>query len=314
MKPDSVEQLCRQLATDNADLSALLPEGIQGEIGHFNVFDLADLTPVPQKPSIPFNCRTYYKISLLRGRSRAEYLDKTVEMEPNTLIFSMPNVPFYWLAQDENLLGQFCVFTADFLQPGNSGVVLENMPVFRRTSFPVFQLSDNETTAVQGIFEKMQAELRSDYLYKYDLLRAYALELIHFGQKLQPAAALHPAHNASARMTSQFVELLERQFPLESPQQQIRFHTANDYADHLAVHVNHLNKVLKVTTGLTTTELIAGRLTQEARILLRQTHWTIAQVAFSLGFADVAHFSKFFKRQTALSPGAFRETSVVEKV
>ena len=148
--------------------------------------------------------------------------------------------------------------------------------------------------------------MASDYAYKYDLLRTYVLELIHLGQKLQPVTALHPTHNAAARVTSLFVELLERQFPLETPQQQLRLRSAKDYADQLAVHVNHLNKVLKETTGLTTTDLIGGRLVQEAKALLRHTDWTISQIADSLGFADVAHFSNFFKRQTSLAPGAFR--------
>ncbi|HLR31526.1 MAG TPA: hypothetical protein VK074_03500, partial [Fodinibius sp.] len=60
-------------------------------------------------------------------------------------------------------------------------------------------------------------EIAADYEYKYDLLRNYVLELIHHGQKLQPASALHSKHNAAERITSLFVELLERQFPIDSP-------------------------------------------------------------------------------------------------
>ena len=85
----------------------------------------------------------------------------------------------------------------------------------------------------------MQKEITSNYAHKYDLLRNYVLELIHYGQKLQPATALHPTHTASARVTSLFIELLERQFPIGTPQQQLRLRTAKDYADRLAIHVNH---------------------------------------------------------------------------
>ena len=152
----------------------------------------------------------------------------------------------------------------------------------------------------------MHEELASDYAHKYDLLRAYVLELLHLGQKRQPITTLHPAHSAAARLTSRFVELLERQFPLETPQQRVPLRTAKDYADHLAVHVNHLNKVLKDRTGRTTTDLIGSRLAQEAKVLLRQTDWTLWEIADSLGFVDVAHFSHFFRRHAALSPGAYR--------
>ncbi|CAN5519968.1 hypothetical protein BH11BAC3_BH11BAC3_13580 [soil metagenome] len=82
--------------------------------------------------------------------------------------------------------------------------------------------------------------------------------------------------------------------------------TAKDYADKLAVHVNHLNKVLKENTGKTTTELISSRVLQEAKILLKQTDWNISEISGSLGFEEVAHFSNFFKKQTNLAPLTFR--------
>jgi len=152
----------------------------------------------------------------------------------------------------------------------------------------------------------MQKELSADYKYKYDLLRNMVLELIHYGQKLQPVSAISAAQNASERISSLFIELLERQFPLESLHQRLTLRTAKDYADRLAVHVNHLNKVLKEVTGHTTTELISTRIIQEAKILLKQTNWNIAEIAYTLGFDDLAHFSNFFKKQTSFAPAAFR--------
>src|SRR5258705_798317 len=152
----------------------------------------------------------------------------------------------------------------------------------------------------------MYKELSSNYVYKYDLLRNYVLELIHYGQKLQPASLLYPRHTASVRVSSLFIELLERQFPIESPQQKLNLTTAKDYADRLAIHVNHLNKVLKENTGKTTTELISGRVVQEAKILLKQTDWNISEISNSLGFEEVSHFSNFFRKQTSFAPVAFR--------
>jgi AraC-like DNA-binding protein len=71
--------------------------------------------------------------------------------------------------------------------------------------------------------------------------------------------------------------------------------------------VNHLNKVLKENTGKTTTELISSRIAQEAKILLRQTDWNVSEIAYSLGFEEVAHFSNFFRKQTSTSPLGFRK-------
>lgn len=308
MKATSLEEFYAQYATIlGAEVGTLLPPDIQREIGHFNVFSIADLFRRHRaKPPMPYDRRAYYKISLMRGRNRVEYADKVIEIERNALLFATPKVPYHYLPQDQDQAGYFCIFTDAFLLPAKSGVVLDELPIFKAGGYPVFEVTDAECAAVESTFRKMAQEITSAYAYKYDLLRTYVLELVHYGQKLQPATALYPAHTASARVASLFAELLERQFPIETPQQKLALRTAKDYADRLAVHVNHLNKVLKERTGRTTTELIGGRVIQEAKLLLKQTRWNVSEISDSLGFAEVAHFSNFFKRQTTFSPGAFR--------
>ncbi|NSL87717.1 helix-turn-helix domain-containing protein [Chitinophaga solisilvae] len=300
MEPISLEGFYQETAS-------LIPEGINKEIGHFNVFRIDDLFPA-NKPRVPmsYNRRAYYKISLISGRNKAEYADKVIDIEKNALLFATPKIPYHWLPEDDHQSGYFCIFTADFLVQQKSGVILDDLPIFQPRGYPVFQLTDEEAEDILFIFRKMYKELSSDYAYKYDLLRNYVMEVIHYGQKLQPATALYPTHTAAARISSLFIELLERQFPVESPQQRLLLRTAKDYADRLAVHVNHLNRVLKENTGKTTTDLISGRILQEAKVLLKQTDWNISEIAYSLGFEEVAHFSNFFRKQTTLSPVAFR--------
>ncbi len=296
----SLEEFYQNTAT-------LIPDGINKEIGHFNVFKIDEIMANFRKKHVmPYNRRAYYKISVISGRNKAEYADKVVDIEKNALLFATPKIPYNWVPQDDDQFGFFCIFTHDFLIQNKSGVVLDDLPIFQPGGYPIFQLSDEETEDITFIFSKMYKELSSDYVYKYDLLRNYLLELIHYGQKLQPATSLYPTHTASARVSSLFIELLERQFPIESPHQKLNLRTAKDYADRLAVHVNHLNKVLKENTGKTTTAIISSRIVQEAKILLKQTDWNISEIAYSLGFEEVAHFSNFFRKQTAIAPVAFR--------
>lgn len=289
------------------DTAALIPEDINKEIGHFNVFKVDDLMArLKEKPFMPYNRRAYYKISIISGRNKAEYADKVIDIEKNALLFATPKIPYHWIPQDDDQSGYFCIFTHDFLVQHKSGVILDDLPIFNPGGYPIFQLSDEESEEITAIFKKMHKELSSDYTYKYDLLRNYVLELIHYGQKLQPATTLYPSHSASARVSSLFIELLERQFPIESPHQKLHLRTAKDYADRLSVHVNHLNKVLKENTGKTTTDMISGRIVQEAKILLKQTDWNISEIAYCLGFEQVAHFSNFFRKQTSFAPVNFR--------
>lgn len=307
MNSVSCDELDKRLITGSAlELNALLPEGLQDEIGHFNVFNISKIRQTfSNTPPEPYQCRTFYKVSLLLGRSKIGYPDGIIELTQPTLVFTTPKSPVTWLPE-ELQSGMFCVFTPEFLHPTRSGVVLDELPIYKSPEHPVFSLQKSDVKKVKEIFAKMQDTIASTYAYKYDLLRAYSLELIHLGQQLQSTIMLHPNHSNFARTTSMFIELLERQFPLENPHQKIELRSPKDYAEKLSVHVNHLNKILKETTNLTTSALIAGRILKEAQILLRQTNWTIAEIADSLGFSDFAHFAKFFKQETSISPGAYR--------
>lgn len=101
------------------------------------------------------------------------------------------------------------------------------------------------------------------------------------------------------------MELLERQFPIDNAYRSISLRSASDFAEKLNVHVNHLNRSIKEASDKTTSQLIAERILQEAKILLKQTAWTVSEIAYALGFSEVTHFNNFFKKHVELSPIKF---------
>lgn len=304
----SLEDFYKEMAAKlGKDLESIFPKGLHKDIGHFNVFDIKQtIERVRTTSEMPYNRRKYYKISLIRGKNRAEYADKIITVEKNALLFATPKVPYHWVPEDPDQSGSFCVFTEDFFIKAQSRFSLEDLPIFQPGNIPVFEIEDELADEIEILFAKIKKEIASDYIFKYDLIRNYVLELIHYGQKLQPAAKLSASNDASLRVVSLFIELLERQFPIESSDQRLQLKTAKDYADRLAVHVNYLNKKLKESTGKTTTEFISDRIIQEAKILLRQTKWNVSEVSYALGFEEIAHFSNFFKRKTSFTPMEFR--------
>ncbi|WP_254411632.1 helix-turn-helix domain-containing protein [Dyadobacter diqingensis] len=285
--------------------SLLIPERIQKEIGHFNVFKTEEVFE-SGSTKMPYNRRAYYKISLIIGKNRAEYADKVIDIEDNALLFATPQIPYNYHSLDEKQSGIFCIFSEDFFAQGNIGKPVSEFPVFQPGGNPIFFLNPEQIEEVKAIFGKMLRELDSDYAYKYDLIRNYVMELIHTGQKLQPVSGLHVETNAFRRVSSLFMELLERQFPVEPPHQKLKLRSAKDYADRLSIHVNYLNKVLKEMTGKTTTGLILERIVQEAKILLKHTDWNISEIAYCLGFDEPSHFNNLFKKHTSLTPKTFR--------
>lgn len=83
--------------------------------------------------------------------------------------------------------------------------------------------------------------------------------------------------------------------------------TVADYARALAVSPTHLSRVVRAATGQPASRLIDARQMREARRQLAYTNLQVTTIAYSLGFADPAHFSRAFSRIEGLSPRAFRE-------
>lgn len=280
-----------------------LPNNLQKDIGHFNVFRTEDIKKHTSPPK--YARRDFYKVSLTRGNTIFHYADKSIEISGSTLIFFNPLVPYTFEHLSEDYTGYFCIFREAFFDMGIRRNLTE-LPMFSPGGKPAYALNKTQDKAISAIYEKMLEEINSDYTFKFDLLRNYLTEIIHQALKLQPSGTLYQHPNANTRITAVFTELLERQFPIESPSQQFTLRSAGDFAKQLAVHVNHLNRAIRETTGKTTTEHIAERLIGEAKALLRHTNWNISEIAYCLGFEEPAHFNNFFKKQTSMAPSAFR--------
>jgi AraC family transcriptional activator of pobA len=280
-----------------------MPENLKNEIGHFNLFRLEPYAE--GKPTnIPYKRRDFYKIMLVKGHSQVHFADRIVDIDKQALSFSNPLIPYKWEHLDKIREGIYCIFNQQlFHQFGQ----LNQYEVFHPGGPHIFELSDEETNQVSEIFERMAKEFDSDYKYKYDAIRNQIFELLHFALKMQPSDNLvQQPLNASQRISALFLELLERQFPIDDSHPSVQLRTASDFANQLNVHVNHLNRSVKETTQKTTTHLIAERILQEAKILLRHSSWNVSEIGYALGFTEVTHFNNFFKKHVQTSPLKFR--------
>lgn len=284
-----------------------VPDNIRKEIGHFNIFRLDDFVGSHAKP-VPYSRKDYYKISLIIGKNKIYYADKEIEIKKQALLFANPQIPYNWESLDNEQSGFFCVFTPSFFHHfGN----LKNYEVFQPNGTPIFELSDEQTEKIKHIYLHMFEEIESDYVHKYDALRNLVFEILHQTLKMQPARKIEKQEiNASHRIAILFLELLERQFPIEDARQRVHFRTPSDFADQLAIHVNHLSRTVKEITHKTPSQIIAERLIQEAKVLLIQTDWNVSEIAFALGYGEVTHFNNFFKKHLDINPTQFRKVRI----
>ncbi|MDT7828009.1 helix-turn-helix transcriptional regulator [Pricia sp. S334] len=107
-----------------------------------------------------------------------------------------------------------------------------------------------------------------------------------------------------------FLMHLRGQFPITQATQPIKLRKASDFADILNIHVNHLNRAVKLYTGKTTTSNINERYVKEARGLLKRTDWPITTIAIVFGFREANHFSTFFKKHVGCTPTNYRTIKI----
>jgi AraC-like DNA-binding protein len=280
-----------------------MPENLKNEIGHFNVFRLEPFLGDKAQP-VPYKRRDFYKIMLVEGNSKVYYADKVIEVKKQALSFSNPQIPYKWDHLDNVRSGAFCIFNQYFFHQFGS---LSQYSVFQPNGTHLYELTDEQAKKIAAIFERIFEEINSEYVHKYDVLRNIVFELLHFAMKMEPSSNFDKQQiNASQRISTLFLELLERQFPIDEVHPKIEFRTASDFASQLNVHVNHLNRSVKDTTEKTTSQIIAERILQESKILLKHSAWTVSEIAYALGFTEVTHFNNFFKKHTATSPLKFR--------
>lgn len=281
------------------------PDDLVKGMEHLNVFRIEEQT-ADRSLSTTFNRKDYFKICLTKGKSIIHFADRSFEIRENALLFANPLVPYSWEPLEPEQIGFSCIFSEGFFS--NYGH-LKEYPVFMPGGFPVYELNSAEVGPISSIFRQMIEELDSDFEFKGDVLKNLVLQLILTTLKMRPSEPVtQEKQNASSRIATLFIELLDKQFPLERNDDRVQLRSPSDFANQLAVHVNHLNRSVKDVTQKTTSELIMQRLFKEAKILLKHSSWNISEIAYKLGFESPTHFYTFFKKHASLSPSKFRVT------
>ena len=257
-----------------------------------------------------YNRKDFYKICLNTGKNIIHYADRSFETDGPVLFFGNPYIPYSWEIVSSTYTGYACLFTEDFLKFGDRTESLQQSPLFKLGGTPILELNNEQREFISTIFQKMIAEQETVYTFKDELIRNYIGLIIHEALKMQPLENYYNNKNAASRITNVFLELLERQFPIESIDHPLQLKTAQDFAKSLSVHVNYLNRSVKEVTGKPTTAHIAERIISEAKALLQHTDWNIADVAYALGFEYPTYFNNFFKKMTGGNPKSLRAQEV----
>ncbi|MEO1514676.1 MAG: AraC family transcriptional regulator [Bacteroidota bacterium] len=102
-------------------------------------------------------------------------------------------------------------------------------------------------------------------------------------------------------LAHRFSQLVEEKFTTER--------SIEEYARLLHICPKYLNEICKRVYAFSPSQLINQRLSKHIQQLLSNTDLPLKEIAYRLRFNDQAYFSRFFKKMTNVSPGAFRNAS-----
>ncbi len=256
-----------------------------------------------------YNRRDFYKISSVTEGSPCAFRYGSlpeIKVDRPALVFVNPIVPYTWSVPEiiAPTVGHFCVFNDEFLRASAQLSAVADR-LFSIQEPPVYFPDSFTEKFLAGLFTRMRAEADMDYPDKDELFRSY-LSLI-FHEAIQMSGAGITTDNPPPRIASEFIRLLNRQFPVDLPLQAITLKKPADFANRIAVHINHLNTVVQKATGKSTTKHISERLFAEAKSLLSYTDYTVAEIASGLGYEYQSYFNRFFRKFAGVTPSEYRK-------
>lgn len=156
---------------------------------------------------------------------------------------------------------------------------------------------------LRTLFERIHAEYRRNLFFKEAsldcLIRLFVLWLTQNAPLAAAPPASHPTR--ASRHHARFRNLVEEHHKSQW--------AVADYAAALGITPSHLNAICQQLTGRSALETVHERVMLAARRELAYTETTIAGVALRLGFSDPSYFTRFFRRNSGLSPSRFRRES-----
>ncbi|WP_340386474.1 AraC family transcriptional regulator [Paenibacillus sp. FSL E2-0151] len=81
----------------------------------------------------------------------------------------------------------------------------------------------------------------------------------------------------------------------------------DDIAAELGISSSHCNRVFKQVFGQSPRAVLSQLILHEAKLLLGNPKLSVQNIAVMLGYKDIAHFSRQFKRWSGMSPSRYRQ-------
>lgn len=272
-------------------------------------------------PSIPFEIHTmewidqnrwqqnavphrhnYFVIIWVKKGAGVHLIDLEKFDLQNDTVYCITPGQVHLLKQNGPAEGYVLSFTADFMGTDESNFdLLFNTGLFNTFSHsPVIKVDAEVKDEMEDAVGRMLKEYANFFLLRSEILRGFLkIFLIYLTRQFEKANQ-QPAQSRNIELMRKFLSLLEKNYTQKR--------MVTDYADELVVTPNYLNEVVKKISGFPASHHIQQRIVLEAKRQAAYSNVTMKEIAYHLGFDDMAHFSKFFKNASGMSFTDFKKS------
>lgn len=231
---------------------------------------------------------------LYKGRAEVE-LEGQVQVLDTAAIQVVPALCVHGFRFSEDVDGYVVTLAAPLVELLHQQLGSNATPLAQARTY----LAGVDALYLNSLFSTLQAEYQHNQPGRELQLRSLINLLVVWlaRQQLQRHAGAQVPARGHEHL-QRFNQLIERQFRQQPSIEQL--------AHQVGVSLASLNSLCRQLAGQSALQILHQRLLLEAKRDLIYTSLTINQLADSLGFADPAYFSRFFRRLTGLSPREFR--------
>jgi AraC-like DNA-binding protein len=270
-----------------------------------SVVDYAAITPVDKSGAIIFD---YYSISVKRGVGKMFYGQQEYDFDEGVMYFMAPNQVLRVEPpglESLNPSGWILLIHPDFLWNTSLANHIKKYEYFNYSVNEALFLSDKEEVILNGIIRNIQREYRSNIdAFSQTIIISQIETLLNYADRFYQRQFI-----TRKKANYQILDRLEQLFTdyfKDSSTSTKGLPTVQYISDALHVSPGYLSSVLKSLTGQSTQQRIHDKLIEKAKEKLSTTNFSVAQIAYELGFEHPQSFSKLFKTKTNQSPLEFR--------
>jgi len=246
---------------------------------------------------------------IIDGEGEYNFGSDEYYLKENTLCFVNPLMLTSWRSQTSFQQGYCCTFYENFFYEGQEDKQwLNQLPFFDTHGNLVLQLSKNDTEYFAGLLNDMIQEFELGNNCDLDLLRTMLHLFLKKAAKKIPTGdnKIAAAMSYNMALTKSFLKKGKEDIDKLLKGELTSMPKLPSYADSLNLSVNHMNDVVKAVTGKPAGRHLQQLLAEQATLLLKQTSWSISEIALALGYEDPSYFTRFYKKQKGVTPTDLR--------